>query len=65
MPYVTRKVRGKPCYKVVNTKKRKVFSKCTSHKNAMKQMRLLRALQYNKTFMPYSQKGRNRTMKKR
>lgn len=50
MPYATRKVRGKPCYRVYNRKTRRVFSKCSSKENAIKQMRLLRAIQNNKSF---------------
>lgn len=57
MPYTMRKVPKKPCYRVSKktsktAKKgtRKVFAKCTTKQNAVKQMRLLRALQYNKNF---------------
>lgn len=57
MPYTIRKVPGKKCYRVSKkyTKKskrgtRKVFSKCATRENAVKQMRLLRALEYNKNF---------------
>jgi len=58
MPYISRKVRGKKCYRVTKknidkkTKKRRVFAKCTSLKNAKKQLRLLRAIQYDKKFTP-------------
>ena len=56
MPYSLRKVRNKPCYRVTKPKSktgsRKVFSKCATRKNAFKQLRLLRALQYNKSFVP-------------
>ena len=54
MPYKTRKVRGKSCYKVTNKVNKKVFSKCTSKENAAKQLRLLRAIQFNKDFKPNS-----------
>lgn len=69
MPYYTRKIRGKNCYKVLKkttndikrkTKKntsRKVFSKCTTLEKAKKQINLLRAIQYNKSFVP---QGRQR-----
>ena len=50
MPYATRKVRDKPCYRVSNKKTKRVFAKCTTKKRANKQMRLLRALQYNPKF---------------
>jgi hypothetical protein len=51
MPYSVRKVPNKKCYRVSNKKTKKVFSKCTSKKNAKKQMRLLRAIENNKTFI--------------
>lgn len=50
MPYKTRKVRGKNCYRVYNSKSKKTFAKCTSAANAAKQIRLLRALQNSRTF---------------
>jgi hypothetical protein len=50
MPYKTRKVRGKNCYRVFNRKSKRVFAKCTSRENADKQMRLLRAVENNKSF---------------
>jgi hypothetical protein len=62
MPYKLRKVKNKSCYRVYKPKSkkgtRKVFSKCTSKNNATKQLRLLRALEYNKNFVPYSRKRR-------
>ena len=63
MPYQSRKIRGKKCYRVYNKKTKKVFSKCTSKENAMKQMRLLRAIENNKNFIPNSS-NKNRSMKK-
>lgn len=60
MPYKTRKVRGKPCYKVYNTDTKKVFSKCTDKPTATRQMRLLRAIQNSKSFVPYSQRNKTR-----
>ena len=63
MPYAIRKVNNKSCYRVYKPKSkrgsRRVFSKCATRKNALKQLRLLRALQYNKKFVP------NRTRKNR
>ena len=59
MPYKSRKVRGKQCYRVTNKKSKKVFSNCTTSDNAKKQMKLLRAIMYNKNFKP------NRTRKNR
>lgn len=61
MPYIVRKVRGKDCYSVKKKggpknktakNKRRVFSKCTSLKNAQAQLRLLRAIEYGKNFVP-------------
>jgi hypothetical protein len=43
MPYTYRKVYRKKCYKVSN--KKRVFSKCTSKKKALRQLRLLRNLE--------------------
>jgi hypothetical protein len=61
MPYKTIKVKGKyNCYRVINTQNKKAFSKCSTQKNATRQMRLLRALQFNKKFIPYS---KNKTRK--
>lgn len=54
MPYTSRKVRGKNCYRVSNKKNNHVFSKCTTKSRAQKQLRLLRALQFNKNFVPNS-----------
>ena len=61
MPYRSRKVRGKNCYRVSNKNNKRVFAKCTSRKNATLQMRLLRALEYNKKFTPYSKTRKNRS----
>jgi hypothetical protein len=65
MPYTLRKMPGKNCYRVSKkagttrrgktSAKRRVFSKCTTRKNALSQLRLLRALQYNKSFVPRKQ----------
>ena len=52
MPYTVRKVRGKPCFKLYNRKSKRVFSKCSSKKNVTKQLRLLRAIEYDKNFVP-------------
>ena len=62
MPFRLRKVPNKTCYMVYKKKTKRsgkrVFSKCTTLKKAEKQLRLLRAIQYNKDFVP-----RNRTRK--
>ena len=52
MPYTLRKVRGKSCFKLYNRKTKRVFSKCASKKNVTKQLTLLRAIEYNKNFVP-------------
>ena len=57
MPYSLRKVPNKKCHRVSNKKTKKVFAKCTSKKNATRQMRLLRAIENNKNFKP---NGRSR-----
>lgn len=50
MPYATRKVRNKPCYRVYNTDTKKTFATCATKENALAQMKLLRGLQNNKAF---------------
>jgi hypothetical protein len=62
MPHIMRKVKGKNCYSVSNKKTKKVFAKCTSKKNAIRQMRLLRAIENNKNFVP--NRRSRKTMKK-
>jgi hypothetical protein len=51
MPYKMRKTNKKNCYRVYNSKTKKTFSKCSTRDNALKQLRLLRALQFNKKFV--------------
>lgn len=64
MPYKTIKVKGKyNCYRVINTQTKKSFSKCSTRKNASRQMRLLRALQFNKNFVPYNKSNKTTTRK--
>lgn len=60
MPYASRKVKNKKCYYVYNKTSKRKFSKCTTKKNAAKQIRLLRALLFNKKFVPNSQYTRKR-----
>jgi len=50
MPYKTRKVRNKECYRVYNPVTKKTFAKCATRENALAQLRLLRGIQNNKTF---------------
>ena len=64
MPYKTRKVRNKPCYKVYNPVSKKVFSKCSTKKKAASQMRLLRGIQNNKTFRKRIRNTRRKPIKK-
>lgn len=52
--YTLRKVNKKNCYVVYNKKTKRIFSKCATKKNATSQLRLLRALLYNKKFIPNS-----------
>ena len=52
MPYSIRKVNKKNCFKVYNKKTKKVHAKCTSREKALKQIRLLNAIKYNKKFKP-------------
>jgi len=54
MPYSIRKVRNKKCYSVKNKKTKRVHSKCTTLKNAEKQLRLLRAI--DRGFIPRKNK---------
>jgi hypothetical protein len=60
MPYSIRKVNKKPCYRVYNTKTKKVFSKCSSKANVVRQLKLLRAIQNNKSFIPNGRTRRRR-----
>lgn len=59
MPYGIRKT--KKCYSVYNKQTKKIFSKCTTKKKARKQSRLLRAIMFNKDFVP----NRGNTTRKR
>lgn len=56
MPYKTRKMPGKNCYRVYKPKgksgKGRIFAKCTTLKNAQSQLRLLRAIEYGDNFVP-------------
>ena len=60
MPYTLRKVRGKTCYRVVNKQNKRVFAKCSTRKNAKRQLNLLNAIHYNKNFVPTSNRTRRR-----
>jgi hypothetical protein len=64
MPYASRKTR-KGCVKVYNIKTRQVYAKCTTQTKADKQLRLLRALEYNPNFIPRGSSMKRRITKKR
>ena len=67
MPYYIRKVRGKNCYTLKNKDTGHAFAKCTTLSNAKKQMRLLKAIKYNKSFKPRKQmmgKGKSNKTRK-
>jgi hypothetical protein len=59
MPYKIRKVTNKKCYRVSNKNSKRIFSKCTTMSRGKRQMKLLRAIQYNKGFRPYKTRKRN------
>jgi len=52
MPYAIRKMPRRSCYRLYNTKSKRIFSKCTTRKRANRQLRLLNALKYNRKFVP-------------
>jgi hypothetical protein len=58
-----RKVPNKNCYRVSNRKSKRVMAKCASKKNAEKQLRLLRAIQNNKNFVPRKSAKKGRMQK--
>ena len=53
MPYeILRKSKKKrKCFSVRNKKTKRVFSKCTTRKKAERQLRLLRAIKYDRNFV--------------
>jgi hypothetical protein len=64
MPYLLKKVRGKNCWQVRNKYTKKVFAKCSTQENAKKQLRLLRAIEYNKSFKLLPKKSSRKTVRK-
>jgi hypothetical protein len=48
MPYTIRKVKGKPCYKVSNTKTRKVYAECINLDIAKRKRNLLNVVKIRK-----------------
>ena len=67
MPYSLRKVPNKKCYRISNRYTKRVFAKCTSLEKAKKQLRLLRAIEFNKSFklLPKGQRPSDRKTRKR
>ena len=66
MPYKTRKVNNRRCYRVYNPINKKTFAKCTSKAKAIKQMRLLRAVQNSKKFRnTYRRQNGGKTLKRK
>lgn len=66
MPYICKKVRNKNCWQVKNIHTKKVFAKCSTKKNAARQLRLLRAIEFNKSFiLKPKPKGSRGTMRLR
>lgn len=65
MPYTIRKVSKKNCYKVTNSRSKRVMSKCTTRSKAEKQKRLLNAILNNKNFVLRGKTQKNKTQKKR
>ncbi len=63
MPYTIRKVSNKNCYRNMNKRTRKVFAKCSTHKKALSQLRLLHALQFNKNFVLRKNKTKRQNVK--
>jgi hypothetical protein len=63
MPYSIRKVPRKSCFRVSNRKTKRVFARCTSKTRAQKQVRLLRALENNRNFVPRNSMNKTRRMR--
>lgn len=65
MPFAMRKMRNKKCYTVYATRSKRVFAKCATRKNAERQLRLLRAITYNKSFKLINKSNLRRSTRKR
>lgn len=65
MPYKIRYSRKNKCYSVINKKTKKIFAKCTTKNKATKQSRLLRAIMFNKNFIPNNNTTRRRRRRQR
>jgi hypothetical protein len=64
MPYKIRYLRKKKCYSVINKTTKRVFSKCTTKENANRQSKLLRAIMFNKDFIPNGGRRTQRVRRK-
>lgn len=60
MPYTIRKVTRKSCFRVSNRKTKHVFARCTTRTRAQKQVRLLRAIENNRNFVPRNTRKRQK-----
>lgn len=60
MPYAIRKVPRKSCFRVTNRKTKRVFARCTTKTRAQKQVRLLRAIENNRNFVPRNTRRRQK-----
>ena len=65
MPYLLRKVRKHNCWTVRNKYTKKVFAKCSSLENAKKQLRLLRAIEFNKSFKLRPKSGSRKSLRRK
>ena len=60
MPYSIRKVSKKNCYRVKNTKTKRIMAKCTTKERATRQMRLLRGIQNSRKFAKQVRRSRKK-----
>lgn len=65
MPYKMRKVYKQNCYKVFNTTKKRVFAKCSTKNNAIRQLAIIRNKVYSikKSSINTKRKGNSKTMR--
>ena len=62
MPFAMRKLRLKPLYKVYNRITKKVYSKGTTKEKAERQLKLLRAIEFNPSFIPRGRTTKDNTV---
>ena len=62
MPFALRKISSR-CYQVYNKKTQKIYSKCANKHNAEAQLRLLRAIEFDKNFVLRPRNKIRKTMK--